>query len=191
MLRRSNPWPAFVDLFSALLIATFAGLIMFSGAYREMKKKNEALEKGGNFRLARAIIPAGDFQEYPVTDLRDPQETTRRIDQISREYQSLQSEFPYIFVIGHSNQKEAKRPEDRDPSRSRLERNWEYAGRRAAKIAYLLQDILPSDQKSRMVVVTTGEFDMKDPSNPTSPQNAWVEVVFGKEWKVPSSTGTN
>lgn len=35
MRRRTNPWPAFVDLFSALLIATFAGFIMLSGAYEQ------------------------------------------------------------------------------------------------------------------------------------------------------------
>jgi outer membrane protein OmpA-like peptidoglycan-associated protein len=34
MPRRTNPWPAFVDLFSALLIASFAGFIMLSGAYQ-------------------------------------------------------------------------------------------------------------------------------------------------------------
>lgn len=35
MQRRTNPWPAFVDLFSALLVATFAGFIMLSGAYKQ------------------------------------------------------------------------------------------------------------------------------------------------------------
>ncbi len=33
--RRTNPWPAFVELFSALLVATFAGFIMMSGAYQQ------------------------------------------------------------------------------------------------------------------------------------------------------------
>jgi len=48
MARRTNPWPAFVDLFSALLTVTFAGFIMLSSAYegelsnfqkREQEKK--------------------------------------------------------------------------------------------------------------------------------------------------------
>jgi chemotaxis protein MotB len=34
MHRGTNPWPAFVDLFSALLIAAFAGFTMLSGAYQ-------------------------------------------------------------------------------------------------------------------------------------------------------------
>lgn len=33
--RRTNPWPAFVELFSALLTATFAGFIMMTGAYQQ------------------------------------------------------------------------------------------------------------------------------------------------------------
>src|SRR2546423_1150843 len=36
MLRRTNPWPAYADLFSALLIATFAGFMMLSAAYQHM-----------------------------------------------------------------------------------------------------------------------------------------------------------
>ena len=53
MRKRTNPWPAFADLFSALLIATFAGFVMISGAYQseigsngaEKRKLNEALNK--------------------------------------------------------------------------------------------------------------------------------------------------
>src|SRR6267142_1370212 len=33
--RRTNPWPAFVELFSALLTATFAGFIMMTSAYQQ------------------------------------------------------------------------------------------------------------------------------------------------------------
>lgn len=34
-MRRSNPWPAFVDLFSALLIPAFGGLLLLSAAYKQ------------------------------------------------------------------------------------------------------------------------------------------------------------
>jgi len=34
-MRRSNPWPAFVDLFAALLIAAFGGLMLLSAAARK------------------------------------------------------------------------------------------------------------------------------------------------------------
>jgi flagellar motor protein MotB len=49
MHKRTNPWPAFADLFSALLIATFAGFIMMSGAYQSSLAprvaREQALEK--------------------------------------------------------------------------------------------------------------------------------------------------
>jgi outer membrane protein OmpA-like peptidoglycan-associated protein len=35
MRRSSNPWPAFVDLFSALLIPAFGGLLLLSAAYKQ------------------------------------------------------------------------------------------------------------------------------------------------------------
>lgn len=35
MRRRTNPWPALVELFSALLTATFAGFIMMTSAYQQ------------------------------------------------------------------------------------------------------------------------------------------------------------
>lgn len=51
MRARTNPWPAFVDLFSALLIATFAGLIMFSWAYQESMGRYEKI--AGDVREAQ------------------------------------------------------------------------------------------------------------------------------------------
>ncbi|HWW73886.1 MAG TPA: OmpA family protein [Pyrinomonadaceae bacterium] len=38
MRYRTNPWPAFADLFSAVLIVTFAGLVMITAAYRSDMK---------------------------------------------------------------------------------------------------------------------------------------------------------
>jgi hypothetical protein len=37
LTRRANPWPAFVDLFSALLVLTFGGLLLYSSRGREVK----------------------------------------------------------------------------------------------------------------------------------------------------------
>jgi outer membrane protein OmpA-like peptidoglycan-associated protein len=41
MPRRTNPWPAFVDLFAALLIASFGGFIMLTGAYQQELKLSD------------------------------------------------------------------------------------------------------------------------------------------------------
>jgi outer membrane protein OmpA-like peptidoglycan-associated protein len=45
MPRRTNPWPAFVDLFAALLIASFGGFIMFTGAYQQEYYKADRYQK--------------------------------------------------------------------------------------------------------------------------------------------------
>jgi outer membrane protein OmpA-like peptidoglycan-associated protein len=38
-MRRANPWPAFVDLFSALLLAAFGGLMLLSAAHTARVKQ--------------------------------------------------------------------------------------------------------------------------------------------------------
>lgn len=54
---RSNPWPALVDLFAALLIATFAGLIVMSAAAERpdenRSKQGEEEKHTAEARLAR------------------------------------------------------------------------------------------------------------------------------------------
>jgi hypothetical protein len=42
MTRRANPRPAFVDLFAALLIASFGGFIMLTGAYQQELRYDSA-----------------------------------------------------------------------------------------------------------------------------------------------------
>lgn len=45
MRRRTNPWIAYSDLFSALLVATFAGFIVLSAAYRHVLGRYQQVEK--------------------------------------------------------------------------------------------------------------------------------------------------
>jgi outer membrane protein OmpA-like peptidoglycan-associated protein len=64
-MRRSNPWPAFVDLFAALLIASFGGLMLLSAAYQhrvehevtdsQMRQAADAIHR--RLRLAVARQP--------------------------------------------------------------------------------------------------------------------------------------
>lgn len=44
-MRRTNPWPAFADLFAALLVASFAGFIMLTGAYKQELNRYKTAEK--------------------------------------------------------------------------------------------------------------------------------------------------
>ncbi len=138
---------------------------------------------GGSFRVATASVPAADFHPYPVTRLVRPEQTELRVQQIVAEYR--RQDYPYIFVIGHSSATDDPAAADRS-HRARLQRNWEYAGRRAALVAALVEPHLTEAERGGLVVMTMGELDMRDPANPLSQENAWVEVVFGKEWKPPS-----
>jgi hypothetical protein len=154
------------------------------------RRKNLALEGGGNFTTSSVSFPAADFYTRPVTRLVDPLRAQQMVNAIVGEYESVQNEFPFIFVIGHASQIDDPLALDKSES-ARMERNWEYAGRRAGLIARLVQEHLTADQKERIVVVSAGEMDMRAPQQPDSPDNAWVEVVFGKQWKLPARQRTN
>jgi uncharacterized protein (DUF927 family) len=189
----SNQFGPGTDLIISLLAILLVMTMISSHLYNLEKKDNDARkvrekgwneqkDKGGNFELASEYFPAGDFYLRPVTKLVDPQKTTQKIRLIIEDYKRLSKQFKYIFVIGHSNNVDDPNAEDKSYA-ARLQRNWEYAGRRAGVIAALLQEHLTDEQKDRLVVITTGEFDMKVPTEPNSQENAYVEVVFGKEWK--------
>jgi hypothetical protein len=139
----------------------------------------------GNFKTASVHFSAGDFKTYPVTEFVDKERVEKRIRTIVKEYQNIEQEYAYLFVIGHANRRDV--PDAIDKSdRARRERNWLFAGRRAAVIAGKLQQQLTPRQREKIVLVSTGEFDRRITSDPDALENAWVEVVFGREWKLPA-----
>lgn len=137
------------------------------------------------FKLAKTKFESGDFLANPVVALSDKVETSKRLDQMVQEYREIAHDYPHIFVIGHANDKDDPTAADQTEP-ARWERNWNFAGRRAALIAKELQKRLTGEHSERIVVVSAGEFDKRDPAHPVSQENAWVEVVFGREWKPPS-----
>jgi flagellar motor protein MotB len=188
----TNQFGPGTDLTISLVAILMVMVLITSNMYQLQRKKSiaqqakiDAYEKGGHFRLSQEFFPAGDFEVKPVTQLVNAQQTQEKVGKIIAEYRAGSQEFPFIFVVGHSNEIDDPDAEDKSYG-ARLKRNWEYAGRRAAIIAELLEAQLTAEQKEKIVVTTTGEFDLKVPSDPYSPDNAWVEVVFGKEWKRPS-----
>jgi hypothetical protein len=153
--------------------------------YEREKGQWDARTTEGTFRMSVESFPAGDFYARPVTRLVNPALTGERVRRIVDEYHG--QTFPFIFVIGHSNSIDDPSAPDHGRA-ARLQRNWEYAGRRAALVAALIDPYLGDEERDRLVVMTTGELDQRDPAQPLSQENAWVEVVFGKEWKPPSRT---
>jgi len=146
------------------------------------KKKSDALERRGEFKPAGEFLVAGTFKQNPYYELQDPPATEIEIQNIVEKYKNSSSEYPFIFVIGHANEVGlAGKPYL--SYEERLKYNWEFAGARSAVIANLIQNHLSEEEKNRIIIVSTGEFDLKLPETPDAPENAFVEVFFGNEWK--------
>src|SRR6266404_3448181 len=175
----SNQFGPGTDLLISVMAVLLVMIFISGHLYTSSRKKS-----GGNFTTSSVSFPAADFYTRPVTKLVDPHRAQQMVNTIVGEFGAVQNEFPFIFIIGHASQLDDPLARDKSES-ARIERNWEYAGRRAGLIARLVQEHLTADQKERIVVVSAGEMDMRVPRQPDSPDNAWVEVVFGKQWKLP------
>jgi hypothetical protein len=182
----TNQFGPGTDLTISLLALLLVIALITSHLYRQEKTRNDdlAAEGEGNFKLASDAFTAGDFYVRPVTRLVDPASTDARVSRIVRDYRGLHGKYPYIFVIGHSNQIDDRTAEDRSVA-ARQRRNLEHALRRAVLITALMAQHLDDQERDRLVAVSTGEADLRNPRRPLSQENAWVEVVFGKEWKSP------
>ena len=146
------------------------------------KEKSETLKRRGEFKQAGEFLVAGTFKQNPYYELQNPEETRNEVENIVGKYKDSVNEYPYIFVIGHANEIGlAGKPYL--TYEERLKYNWEFAGVRSAVIANLIQNYLSQEEKNRIIIVSTGEFDLKIPENPESLENAFVEVFFGNEWK--------
>jgi hypothetical protein len=166
-----------------LIVAMLALLLVTTTITSQLYHREKTRARSENFRLATESFAAASFLPMPVDRLKDPGDTRRQVSRLVADYR--QQDYPYIFVIGHANQIPTRGREM--STLERQQRNLEYAGRRAVAIAKLLAEKLEPQERARLVVVTTGEFDLRDPARPNSLNNAWVEVVFGKEWKPPSA----
>jgi len=164
-----------VSLMALLLVMTFINGALY---------KLEQGDGRDRFKLANKSFDAGDFLPKPFRKFVDEPAAMAKIKAIALEYQTVKENYPYIFVIGHSSEIDIPNPDDpSDPAK--WVRNWDFAGERAVLISKFLQKELDKQDHDKLVVVSTGEFDKKDPT-PGSQANARVEVVFGNDWKPPS-----
>jgi hypothetical protein len=177
--RMSEPISPLIDVVVNALAAIFIILMIYMVVFRPGEKPIPP------FQLAKEKFESGDFLSYPVESFANPAETSKRLDSIALEHKQIESTYPYIFVVGHANSKDDPTAVDKTEP-ARLERNWNFAGRRAALIAKEIQKRLTELQREKIVLVSAGEFDKQDPANPLGQENAWVEVVFGRDWKPPS-----
>ena len=162
-----------VSLMALFLVITFSNGFLYQQASAEAGKDH--------FRLAQESFEAGDFKLKPFREFINERAAMERINAIAREYESLKAEYPYIFVIGHANEIDVPHPDDPSDA-ARWERNWNFAGERAAMVSRFLQLRLKTQDRDKLVVVSTGEFDLRN-SDPKAQANAWVQVVFASDWK--------
>jgi len=183
----TNQFGPGTDLTISLIALLLVIALITSHLYQQEKSRNDLhdAEGEGTFKLASDAFTAGDFYPLPVTQLIDPAATDVRVRRIVEDYRQYAGKYPYIFVIGHSNQIDDLKAKDRSVS-ARRSRNLDHALRRAVVIAGLMQQHLSDDEREHLLAVSTGEADLRDPRKPRSQENAWVEVAFGKEWKIPS-----
>lgn len=162
-----------VSLMSILLVITFINGFLYK----------QATDKAGqdHFKVAQISFDAGNFKARPFREFIDERAARYKIKAIAREYENVKFRYPYIFVIGHASDADVPKPVDGSPP-AKWERNWNFAGERAALVSRFLQQELRPEDRDKLVVVSAGEFDQKDPLT-DSQANALVRVVFGSEWK--------
>ena len=181
----------FEEAFSFLLKATNT-LVKKLDEEEAKKVVQAALEEGegGNFKAAKVFFSAGDFKQKPVDEFRNLSSARKSVSIIILQYKDRKDKFPYIFVIGHANSVDVL--DAPDPSISaRRKRNWQYAMRRAVTVTSLLEQQLvkhnlPESIMDNVIIASTGEFDQRYPASPYAEENAWVEVIFCRDWKPPA-----
>lgn len=147
------------------------------------KKRLEDLKIKGSFEHGGEFQIAGTFKQNPYYELQNPQATEAVVLDIVKKYNGLKEQYPYIFIVGHANEAGIVGKPNLSYE-ERLKYNWEFAGTRSAIIANLMQKQMSEEERNKIIIVSTGEFDLKKPEDPQSAENAFVEVFFGNEWRL-------
>ena len=190
MKARTNPWPAFVDLFTALLLAAFGGLMLLSAAYQprtgdvkvsEVRSAAEAIHRRLKLAIARQealgtrVRDCGDdtcidlYIHFPVNGTVITGDVERdALHRLGGDLRRGLNELPpadraslELFVEGHADRSQAVRIAN---PRDAFLFNWDLSARRASSVVYEFRtiDLQPPDYK----VVAIGYAD----SQPLCPE---------------------
>jgi len=162
MKARTNPWPAFVDLFSALLLAAFGGLTLLSAAYQshtgdvkvsEVRAAAEAIHRrltlalhgleqlGGKFRECGDDTCIDLYIQFPVngTYIIDPVDRDA-LHRLGIDLKNGLDRLPEldrsdveVIVEGHADRSQVGRVTD---AREAFLYNWDLSARRASSVVY-------------------------------------------------------
>jgi len=179
-MRRSNPWPAFVDLFSALLIAAFGGLMLLSAAHQSRVEeqvvasevRSAATRIHQRLRLAIAqqqhlrsrVRDCGDdtcidlFIHFPLnaSHIADEQERAALHDlggdlKLGLDQLAvLDRNDVEIIVEGHADRSQVVRMSDQ---REAFLYNWNLSARRASSVVYEFRTIGLQSPEYKIVAI--------------------------------------
>lgn len=185
MRRRSNPWPALVDLFGALLIATFAGLMLMykheaTGVEKQAAMAGRAKKVfstiSTNLKTTPMIVSQPPTQNdldrtlnidmnvaFARSDFDVPVSALPDIDRVASEIKEVigrlkEPRFIQIVVEGHTDSVDVR------GNGQRYRDNWELSSRRAASVLAELtrQGIEPKTYS----IVSVGYSDTKPKCQP-------------------------
>lgn len=177
MRRRTNPWPAFADLFAALLVVSFGALILLSSKANETNNIRKIADKAMNDakqQLAGATVRnCGDDTCIDLdikfelnSDKIQNEEQVASLKKIGGILKQALDSFPKedrkaltLVIEGHTDSTQAKFMKD---ERERDLYNWSLSSKRANSVAYVFMTSCKIDPSEYQVEVI-GYADSKPP----------------------------
>lgn len=182
-MRRSNPWPAFVDLFSALLIAAFGGLMLLSAAHGSRRQEAVTASKvrqaaDAIHRRLRLAIAGGQALRARIRDCGEDtcidlyihfalnatsvnEQERVALRELGDDLRQGLDQLPELdrgdvelIVEGHADRSQVVRLAD---PREAFLYNWDLSARRASSVVYEFRTI--GLQPPRYKVVAIGYAD--------------------------------
>jgi flagellar motor protein MotB len=174
--RSSRPWPAFVDLFSALFITAFAGFVLLTGKSNvEVKKAKirarvdtintrlkKLLNEGGgvNFNAERQgdeIVFDLYIQFEKDSDNIKNEEDRRVVHKIAKRIKASINELPpddrefvQVVIEGHTD---SQQPYGIEDPKARYLFNWRLSSQRAASVLYEFKTAGLSPEKYSVISI--------------------------------------
>lgn len=141
MKQRTNPWPAFADLFSATLIATFAGMVMMTAAYQQ--------ELGAYQQREQEVNQARSEADNIIAKVKESLERDSAMKGITRRC----GDDTCIDLYIHFQKDKSKIADDAEMA----------SLRRAGELLKEALDLLPSERRKDIEVIIEGHTDDTQP----------------------------
>lgn len=190
MLRRSNPWPSIVDLFSALLLLSFGGMMLLSGLVphpggkrgtaSELQVKAHSLMEGAYYKLTSAGMQArintcgedtciqakvqfrtNEDVIYLENQIKGLQEACWAIKSALDQMRPEERQAVQLVIEGHTDHQPFARAKT---DRGRFLGNWWLSAGRAAAVLYEFKGCGLNPPK--YAITSVGKADTEHPSPP-------------------------